>query len=686
MADAQRFNPPPTPDRAARMKAWLAPAAALGGVVLFSRGLLVPWLGFYWDDFPTAWAMHVSGPVVMWDFFHSDRPFLPWIYMFTSPLAGTSPLGWQMLGLLAWWLAGLATWWLVRSVWPEHPRLALLTALLFVVYPGFLQGPISLIYTHFVLLTAIFFLSFGCTVRGLGQDRGASAWFVVGLLTQAVALFSFEYLVGLELVRPFLIGIVIWRRGFRGKHLWARSLRTWSPHALVLLGYVVWRAVTPRFPTYEPLLLSNLMSDPGEALLDLATRMGGDVFLSTVGAWYEAASPPSTSTIGRLGWAIAGVSFAGAAIVSFWALRKLAAERSVPTSEIPHGGFAQAMALGGWALLVAGIPVWITLLPLQLTFSWDRMTFPFMLGASLVFASLLLAALGRWRISAAILAAIVAIGASNQALNALTYARAWQDLNTFLAQLTTRAPGIAPGTVVLANDLPLSYYSDNSLTAPLNWIYAPELDSFDVPYMLYFISIRLGLGLPGLEPGLPISQHYRPGGFEGSTSQALVLFFDPPGCLQFLDARFHDSMPGLPAEVSQAVPLSDLSLIDPDPENPAKSAFSPEIDANWCMYFERADLARQQGQWTDVARIGDVALGADDRPNNASEYLPFIEAYGRVGRWEDALHWTQVAMDRNLEVRRMVCNTWRRLDADTQPATTKKKTLEQATSLARCEP
>ncbi len=326
------------------------------------------------------------------------------------------------------------------------------------------------------------------------------------------------------------------------------------------------------------------------------------------------------------------------------------------------------------------------MLPLQLNFSWDRMTLPFILGASVLATSLLVMVFGRWRASVALFAAVVALGAAHQTGNAVTYMHEWRDLRAFLAQLTTRAPGLEPGTTLITNDIPLTYYSDNSLTAPINWAYAPDLDSTDVPYMLYYVAVRLGLGLPALEPGLPITQHYRPGSFQGSTSNTLAVYYEPPGCLQILDVRLHDSMPGLPADLSRAVPLSDLGLIDPSPEIPARSPFAEAIETNWCIYFERADLARQQSNWSEVAAIGDLALLLEDRPNNVSEYLPFVEAYGHMDRWEDALHWTSVAMQRNSEVRRMACNTWDRLIQTTPASAEKEQALAELPAVVRCEP
>ncbi len=41
---------------------WRVPILGILGTSFFARGLLIPWLGFYWDDLPTLWAMHAYGP------------------------------------------------------------------------------------------------------------------------------------------------------------------------------------------------------------------------------------------------------------------------------------------------------------------------------------------------------------------------------------------------------------------------------------------------------------------------------------------------------------------------------------------------------------------------------------------------------------------------------------------------
>jgi len=666
-------------------KAWQRPVAAILGLTVAAHGLLLPWLGFYWDDLPKSWFLHLLGPLGFWKVYQVDRPVLPWIYMFTTPLLGESPLAWQGLQLAARALTAVAVWWLIRLIWPRRKALALLTAMFFVVYPGFLQGPISLIYSHYFLLYALFLASLAFSVLALRGAARPMAWTVAGLTSLALVIFSFEYLVGLELVRPLIIGLVLWQAGLRRGELITRSLRTWVPYAAMFVAYLLWRALAIGFPTYDPELFEAFGQPAVAQLGSLALRVANDLYLASIGAWVHALTPPEPSAVGRLGLAAMGLAGMGAVVVSVWALRSEWERAELGPAPERRSQLAQGALLGGWCLLVAGVPIWTTLLPLELVFPWDRLTLPFMLGASLLAAALLLLVI-RTRVGVAILACLLlGLGAASHAANAVTYVREWEKFNSFLAQMVERMPGLAPGTSLLTNTIPFTYYTDNSLTAPVNWAYAPDLDGTDMPYLVVSIPQRLGGSLASLQPGTPIERTYRATHFTGSTSQAIVLFYEPYDCLQVLDPVLHAGMPTLSDELVQALPLSRVELIDAEAEVPARSPFRGTDEDTWCLLFQQADLARQQGDWAQVVALGDRGLSGVDQPNDGSEYIPFIEGYAHVGRWEEARRWSAAALERNPEVADMLCLAWLRISAETPKSDLASATIDSVVSLADCE-
>ncbi len=667
-----------------RARVPLRPLAAILGLTVFAHGLLLPWLGFYWDDMPKSWFLHLLGPMGFWKVYQVDRPFLPWIYMLTTPLLGESPAGWQVLGLVARALTAAAVWWVVRLIWPRREALALLTALFFVVYPGFLQGPISLIYSHYFLLYALLLASLAFSVQALRGTAHAWRWTAAGLLALALVLFSFEYLVGLELIRPVVLGIVLWQAGVRGRKLLDQVVRRWLPYAAILVLYLLWRSLVIRFPTYNPVLFESLAEAPVAELGSLGARVAGDLYVASLGAWLTTLQPPDLSVIGRLGLAALGVAGAGAVVLTLWGMRNPGERSDGRPDPGRRTELAQALLLGGWSLLVAGIPVWTALLPLKLGFPWDRLTLPFMLGSSLLASASLLSILRSRKAAIGAAAVLIGLASAFHAANAMTYVRDWEKLNGFLSQLTERVPGLDPGTALLMDAVPLEYSTDNSLTAPVNWAYAPDLDSTRMPFLVLSIPIRLGGSLTSLDPGTPIFTEYRATEFVGTTSQAIVIYYKPFDCLQVLDPELHAGMPTLSEDLKQALPLSRLELIDTEAQPPARSPFSQRGEPNWCTLFQQADLARQRGDWTQVVALGDLALGGPDRAKHGSEYIPFIEGYGRMGRWDEALAWSRTALERNPEIDAMLCRAWSRIAAAAPAGEAGRQAIDKAQALAGC--
>ena len=116
-------------------------------IILFllvaSFGLLIPKLGFYWDDWPVIFMTETQGSTGFWDFYQYDRPFSAWTYLLSAPILGTSPIGWHIYSLLLRWLTVVFLWLTLQKIWPSKPRQTFWIALLFSVYPIFNQQPVA---------------------------------------------------------------------------------------------------------------------------------------------------------------------------------------------------------------------------------------------------------------------------------------------------------------------------------------------------------------------------------------------------------------------------------------------------------------------------------------------------------------------------------------------------------------
>src|SRR3989442_14887648 len=108
-----------------------------------SYGTLIPWLGFYWDDWPAVWVSHSLGRAALREYTSGDRPFLGWLYFVTAAWLGEVPLHWHIYALVVRWLTAVILWWSLRGIWPTRNREISSVAFLFAVYPGFTQQSIA---------------------------------------------------------------------------------------------------------------------------------------------------------------------------------------------------------------------------------------------------------------------------------------------------------------------------------------------------------------------------------------------------------------------------------------------------------------------------------------------------------------------------------------------------------------
>ena len=247
-------------------------------------------------------------------------------------------------------------------------------------------------------------------------------------------------------------------------------------------------------------------------------------------------------------------------------------------------------------------------------------------------------------------------------------------------------PSLAPKTAIISNDLPVRYFSDNSLSGPLNWIYSRQ---GEMDQILYFISIRLNRGLPDLIPGLPIEQNYLAKTFHGNTSKLVVIDYSPPGCLRVLDPQIDFSNRLLVPLLREAANLSDTSLIHEEtPVTLPASLFHPEPAHGWCYYFEKAELARQSRDWEKVVEFGDIAFKLDDHPNDPVERFVFIEGYAHTGDWERALKLSQESyrVSKNF-VGPMLCWLWQRIEYETMDEVSEIRadTISEARNILTCD-
>ncbi|MDQ3006070.1 MAG: hypothetical protein M3R47_11915, partial [Chloroflexota bacterium] len=536
---------------------------------------------------------------------------------------------------------------------------------------------ISLMYTHFYIVLNCFLFSLYLSILAIRKSTltpnpsprfvpaigplsasGRGGLIIAALAFSVVNLLTLEYFYFMEFLRLILFWIIL--DGTRIQRI-KRAVLLYLPYFGVLLAITIWRLFffENQNASYSYVALQLVRESPLLGIWSIAKSILFAFWETIPHAWifpFELVSAAELGTrVSLLAGALVVISTLAIAVYLFFFHRSLSSERAWIKS---------MFLLGVFAWLLAGVSFWLVGIEAQLHFSADRFTMPFMLGSSLIVVALIGLLHSRPKLQCALLSLLVAFSIGKQFETNIAYVRDWDVQHDLFWQMSWRIPALEKNTAIISNDLPVTYFSDNSLSGPLNWIYSRE---GEMDHILYFISVRLNRGLPDLKPGLPIEQNYLARTFHGNTSQLVVVDFSPPGCVRVLDPQIDADNRLLVPLLRDAAVLSNTSMILA--ENPAtlpESLFAPEPEHGWCYYFEKADLARQFGAWDEVVKLGDKAFKLkNDSPNDPLERFVFIEGYAHMGNWQRAVELSSASykVSKNY-LGPLLCRLWERIETE----------------------
>ena len=638
-------------------------------ICLVSYAPLIPWLGFFWDDWPAIWFYHSIGPGGFSEVFAVDRPLLAWIYSVTTSIMGESITAWQLFAILTRWLSGLAFLWFLKLLFPSQKRLAVIASILFVLFPSFLQQYISVTYGNLYIYITAFILSLGLMV--LAARNFLRYWMlgIASLLLSSIVIFSVEYFSGLELLRPIILWLVFSKvNSSRHKKL-KRTLIFWFPYFAVLVVFLIYNILFRETPRAEIQLFSNLAENPFSTVINLLFRIFEDIVEVLIVAWLKIFDIREWIRFDILELVLPFLISIIAAGATFLFVRKAPQDENIQEQTSGVGQNKEInniIFLGSAALLLGGWPFWVTNLQMKLRFPLDRLTLPMIFGASLLTAGIIGLFYKSNTTRAGAIGILAGIAIWIHVLTGINYVREWEVQKSFFWQLTWRAPAIEYGTVLITPELPFTYFSDNSLTAPLNWIYDPNNNSTNLEYLILDLESRLDKEITDFNPDNQIEHFYRAKSFSGSMENSIYFQFNPPQCLRIYNSEYEYPLPESKYHVQEALSLSNTERILFFTENPAippDQIFGNKPELNWCYYYQKAELARQTARWDEVAILGDQAETLINSLNskNANELIPFIEGYGFSGQIDKSGKLSILGLKLNPEIKPLLCKTWDRI-------------------------
>ena len=652
-------------------------------VSLLAYGLQIPWLGFFQDDWNFVFYSSARGAQGLLEYSLVDgRPGGAWVYILGFAILGYKTALWQFFSLFLRVLTTIIFWFILKDLWPQRRYGNLIASIFFLTYPFFTLQPLAVSFALHFMAYFLYSLSIFLMIKALDKPEKYLQFSIPAILCTFVHLFTVEYFVGLEMLRPLIIWFLVARREKTAPRETLRKVFiTWLPYLFALIFFVAWRTFlsTSTGTRNNPL---EAVFDSGQIIFSVGRNMLADLVLMLVNSWFKLIDP-ALFVIGPIrNFYLFTITALGT--ICFYFLAKPSSREDDASRGLKQVLFAGALIVitGMISTYAAGFIVHLKIPP------WNsRFALSSLLGLALLvsgFIEMVITSNHRRHIFLAVLVGLL-VGFHNH--NTFNFKYAWEKQERLYQQLTWRAPSIEPGTAIVANEEILGYMGDYPTSFAINTMYeSQQLNS--IPYWFFALSENFNSSASPITSGGLLEARRATVVFHGKGQNALFVTYEPDQgqCLWVL--RPQDSeYKLLPSEMKKGALVSNIEMIRPEERDLSLyRTIVREHEDTWCYFYQKADLARQMGDWERVITLWDEAQGKGYRPANGFEYIPFIEGYAHLAKWEEAFLLTKTANKATKAMYFILCPTWERLRQETQVSEEKDVFIDKANAFLECAP
>lgn len=609
-------------------------------ICVLSFGLHIPALGFYWDDYASLYMLENQGEQSLKDLFSGQaRPIAGQLGVWIWELVDTNPLGWHSINFVLYMISVFVFWRIVRLLWPSYKTQTTLIALLFAVYPSYHLRPIAISFYLSAPLT-LFLVSFWLSL--IAAQRKNLPLAIGAALLIPLYQMIYEQNIAYEALRPLAMGWILMQNQTVHWQTWRRHLNSllkyWFPYPIIAGGVLVYR-----FFIFEPnntyaeynqfqvnsidnllLIFKRSVVAPVEMVLLDWVKLPYRIFITEQ---LDADIPGALATI-----------FVIFAIGYFWQHQ----DGLVQGKKSALGVSFVSMA----TISVLLLSVHLVGRALQIGFDsrWALSPSPL---AALVVGLLVPLAIRPAALAQLFLLALVILGIAVQVGITQTYAQDWELRRELWHQIRWRAPQVQPNTMIVVY-LPPQYLAfdrtitDYEVTGHSNLYYAGE----QYPYVvgtddrLVTILLTTGNNREGIWSEVISGANLAFRNWEFDLDNMLLFGYEG-GCIHTAEPEMRfQTLPSSPMLL--LAPFHDPSQILDIPLEkapPVDKAVAESPDFGWCYYYQQIQWALQFNHDEQAASLADSAQANGFSPvyGSAIEWLPFIEAYWQVGRYEESI-------------------------------------------------
>lgn len=590
---------------------------------------LINRLGYNHDDWYLMASAHAEGPGVFREIFSVDRPMRALVMIPAYKLFGEQVLYYNLSAIVFRALGALAFLWILRILWRSEHTSYLLIALLFLVYPGFLSQTNGIDYqSHIVGLAAALF-SIAFTLQAVLVEKRLSKIILhaFSILLGWLYLGQMEWYIGVEFFRWACVFVLTTRETGTLLQKFRATIQRAYPALAIPLVFLIWRILffkAERGATDVNIQFENIKLYPLQTIYHWGVQVLQDLLDVFLSAWVI---PLSQLRDYIQPWGILLVIVTTGFVIFFIHKSANAEESSQPDV------YREALLLGLLTAIAGLIP--IAMVNRQVSFpAYSRYSLIASIGVAIFIIALLMnlkAKLPRY----IIIAAFLIIAMLVQHANTIKQAHETTATNMFWWQVAWRVPQFEKSATLIANYPSVVIEEDYFVWGPASLIYYPEKQNPKNIQPGLFAAVLNADTVAKIQVRERQEYDNRKHIITYKNYRNFVLLNQPStnSCVHVVDGNAPEYSHSDSDTVQTIAPYSEIEhiLTDETPHTPPEIVFGPEPAHGWCYYYQKADLARQQGDWNKVLDIGQQAFNKNLSPTDLIEWMPFIQAYAYTG-------------------------------------------------------
>lgn len=596
---------------------------------------LVRQFGYLNDDWYLMYDMQVKDVNFFHVIFSGDRPgrALAMIPLFSS--FGFEPFYYHLSAYIFRFFGGVCLYWALQMLWCEKKYSTLAAALLFTIYPGFLSQTNAIDYQSHILGLFLALLSVALTIKSvMALERRSRLLFAAGSILAGWGYLSqMEYFIGIEAFRYACIFVLMWRA--QGESIGQKFMKggiASLPFLLIAGGFLIWRLfffVAERKATDIGLQVSQLFSSP-LTLLWWLNYLIQDMFSVVLVAWglpvyILAFTLRLRNILSAFGWA------GFAVVIAVLGMRRVEKDDTETDSRLRPS--QEALWLSLISIVGGLLPVILVNRHVSLP-DYSRYTLIASIGAVLLLVTVIENISSRI-VRSSVLGFFVAVAILTHYGNAVKAVDETLATRNFWWQAAWRAPQFQRGVTLIASYPDSALSEDYFVWGPANLIYYPEKQSsnpieIQLPAAVLTDNVVLQIATNG-----GIETPLRRGNYlERDFGNVLVMIqTSSNGCVRFINGDMPELSPSDQQRLFLVAPFSRLENVITQGkfQSPPTMVFGEEPEHGWCYFYQKADLARQRGEWGLIPVLLKDALAQGYYPEDALEWMPFLQASAVLG-------------------------------------------------------